>query len=380
MSAPFSVGVEEEYQLVDTATGRLISRAPEVLCRHWSGELQAEMQQTMLEVGTEICASADQLRSELSRLRCQAAAAAAAHGLRIVAAGTHPADEAEAQRRSEGTRYARLAQRLGRVARTDHIFGMHVHVAIPAEVDRLAVIAAVRAYLPHLIALAASSPLYAREDTGFASYRTILAGRLPNSGMPPALPTEAAYRTLVDRALAAGLIPDEASLYWSLRPHRSYPTIEFRAGDVCPRLEDAVSIAALLRALVARAAEHLSPVEGDGATDALLRACEWQAARFGLAARLVDPATGRSEVLGDAVRRLRDELAPTAEALGDGAALAGVERLLGRGNGADPVRRLCRRGAGLAEVIGWLAGEPLVGAGVARRQDQRRPALAAAPE
>jgi glutamate---cysteine ligase / carboxylate-amine ligase len=371
MSAEYSVGVEEEYQLVDPASGALTSRAPEVLDEDWGGELQAEMQQTMLEVGTPICGSAEQVRAELLRLRFQAACVSAARGLAIAAAGVHPDDAAPRQRRSPGERYARIAERLGRVARTDHIFGMHVHVALPPEVDRVRLIGRLRAYLPHLIALAASSPLYAGEDTGFDSYRTILAGRLPNAGMPPAMESEAEFVRFVEAAVRAGLMADEASLYWSLRPHSRYPTLEFRACDVCPRVEDAAAITALVRAMVAAAVEGgLTRMEGFGAgeLDALLRANEWQAARFGLEARLATshPCGG---CVRDGIRRLVDRVAPVAEALGDGDALAGIEWILERGNAAQRIRRLGAEGTG--EVARWLAAETLLGTGADRRSEQR---------
>jgi glutamate---cysteine ligase / carboxylate-amine ligase len=377
-NADFTLGVEEEYQLVDASTGELRSGAEEVLRTDWGGELRAEMQQTVLEIGTPVCGSADEVRAQLARLRLQASATAATGGLAVIAAGLHPDDQWPRQRVTEGERYARLAARLGRVSRTDHIFGMHVHVAVPSNLDRLRLIADLRVYLPHLLALAASSPIYGGQDTGFDSYRMVLAGRLPNSGMPPALESEADFNRMLEVALAAGVLPDRSSLYWSLRPHHHYPTLEFRVCDATPRLQDAVAIAALARAMVATAAQgrlaepHRLPA---GTLDTLLRANEWEACRYGLGAQLVRlSGPGAAEPLADGVRRLLDIVAPAAKELGDTGWLQRVEQILEDGNAADRIRRNARSDG---ELIQWLAAETLLGTGLDRRREQR-PADAAA--
>jgi glutamate---cysteine ligase / carboxylate-amine ligase len=164
MTADFTVGVEEEYQLVDPVTRELRSRAGDVLRADWSREMTPEFHQTMVEVGTPVCTSIAALGRELRRLRTQAASAAAAEELEIVAAGVHPFSRWEGHRFTASERYERLFERFGRVVRTEHVFGMHVHVAIPEGMDRLHLINGVREWLPYLTALAASSPFYEGED------------------------------------------------------------------------------------------------------------------------------------------------------------------------------------------------------------------------
>jgi glutamate---cysteine ligase / carboxylate-amine ligase len=369
MMPVYSIGVEEEYQLVDPRTGALQSAAPRVLDGDWSGELHPEMLQTMLEVSTPPCRSAEEVAAQLARLRFQAATGAAAHELSIVAAGVHPCDGWRGHKSTPEARYDDVVERLGRVARTDHIFGMHVHVQVPEGVDRMQVIAAARAYLPHLTALAASSPIYDREDTGYASYRTILADRLPNSGMPPALRSERDFERLLQVMLQAGVLPDAASLYWGLRPHSRFPTVEFRVMDVCPRISDAVAIATLVRALVATIAEEGVEVRAEGfaahAADVLLRANQWQACRYGLDAAIISPATPTGwEPLRDAIRALVERVAPTAEELGDGERLAGVLEILENGTAADRIRRRHASNGELPELVGWLSTESLSGTGM----------------
>lgn len=372
----FTIGVEEEYQLVSPGSGELRSRARDVLEVDWSGDLVPENQQTMLEIGTRVCDSAAQVGRELGRLRMQVASAADAVDLRMVAAGIHPFSRWEQQTRTPGDRYRRILERYGRVIRTEQIFGMHIHVALPERTDRAVVMNRVRAYIPHLLALAASSPIYEGEDTAYSSYRTILAQRLPHAGPPPRFPSEPEYRRFVDLLMNTGAIVDEYTLYWSIRPHPEYPTLEFRMTDVCPRVDDAVAIAAFVRALVASAAEgSLNAPEvwcSESASDEILRHNLWSAARYGLGALRVDPAVAEGkEPLRDSVRRMVDQVGGTAQALGDGEALAGIDAILARGNGADRIRAATAECDGLPRLVDWLTRESLLGVGLDRRGEQR---------
>lgn len=371
----YTVGVEEEYQLVDPATGALVSRACDVLAIDWTDETGHELQETQLEMATGVCGSATELDAELRRLRLHAAAAAGARDLVPVAAGLHPFSLWQAHEHTDTDRYRRLIEHYGRVMETEHVFGMHVHVAVPPDVDRMAAIGRLRPWLPHLTALAASSPFFEGGDTGYDSYRSILNQRLPCSGPPPALRTEAEYRAYTAGLVEQGVAIDEASIYWTARPHHRYPTIELRCTDVCPRVEDAVAIAALARALVAAAGEGALLEDGPAGASAAppaaaaLVANEWTAARFGLRglARRVD---GRVEPLADGVRRLRDAVAPLAERLGDAAALEGLDVVLDRGNGATRMREVAGGDADLRPLVAWLAAETALGTGLDRPQPQ----------
>lgn len=373
----FTVGVEEEYQLVDDAPGELRSRARDVLAFDWSAEIRGELQETTLEIGTHVCSSMEAVEKELKRLRLQVAATAAAHDLRIVAAGVHPFSRWEGHERSREARYVRIEREYGRIARDEHNFGMHIHVAVPGSLDRIALLNAVRGYIPHLIALCCSSPFYEGEDTGYASYRLILWRRWPGNGVPPRLASMAEYRRYVDVLLRARAIPDERSIYWSVRPHAIYPTLEFRATDACPRVEDAAAVAALTRALVVAAAEgrlrEWAPAGfSPGAVHALMAENEWRAARDGLDAWLVVPDAPDARVrMRGAIRALVEQLAPTLESLGDGEALERVGALLERGNAADRMRRVYRDSGDLGVVVRWLAGETVLGVGLDRRRAQR---------
>lgn len=377
MPDEYTIGVEEEYQLVDAGTGALRSRASDVLSMDWADEIHGEMHETTVEINTRVCDGLGSLERELSRARFQAATTAAAEGLEIVSAGTHPFSGWEGQAMRGGERYASMADRYDRIAREVNVFGMHIHVGVPNRVDRAVLMEGVRGFVPHLLALSCSSPFLGAEDTGFASYRAILWRQYPYTGIPPRFDSDEEYERFMELLLRSEGIRDRGNIYWSVRPHFSYPTIEFRATDACPRLEDAVTIASFTRLLVAEVAEGRlgGPPAGDLNPDAwraVLTENEWNVARYGLDAFLADPTrpTGRISVRA-AIRHLLEKLAPVASACGETRVLEQVEQLLERGNGADRMRRVHRETDSFEELVGWLIRETRLGTGFDRRRTQR---------
>ena len=244
---PFTLGVEEEYQLVDAVTGELRNRARHVIAGDWSGDIKPEMQENTVEVETPVCVESTCVRDELARLRLQAAVAAEAQGLRVVAAGVHPFSEWHEQEFTEQEVYLNIRSEYRHLAREQNIFGMHVHVGVPEGIDRVALMNVARLYLPLLLALTASSPFHLGRDTGYASYRSLLWRRWPRSGAPPRFEDAAEMELLLRWLMETGCIDAPGRLYWELRPHHRYPTLEFRVCDVTPRLEDVVAAAALAR-------------------------------------------------------------------------------------------------------------------------------------
>ncbi|CAN5413664.1 carboxylate-amine ligase [soil metagenome] len=372
----FTLGVEEEYQLVDAETGELRSRARCVLEWDWTGEIQPEMQENTLEVGTRVCENAGCVRTELRRLRLLAAVAAEARGLRVVAAGLHPSAHWAGQEFTDRPVYQQIRREYRRLADSQMIFGMHVHVGVPAEVDRVQVMNVVRLYLPYLLALTASSPFFLGEDTGYASYRTILWRRWPRSGPPPRFGSRAEYEQLIEWLLRTGRIDATGRLYWDMRPHHTYPTLELRVADVTPRLEDAVVAAALVRVVVVGAIEGVlrEPELPTSLLQTLLADNAWYAARDGLEAEFVDltAATPRTLPAREALLGLAEQLAPLAQVLGDGEVLAGLPAVLERGGAAARIRAQHQRhGGDIPALMRWLADEALLGLGLDRRREQR---------
>lgn len=371
----FTVGVEEEYQLVDVDSGELRSRARALIAGDWTGEIQQEMRQNTIEVQTRPCGTSEEVRAELSRLRLQAAIAAESRGLRVVAAGVHPFSHWSGQRYTESPVYDRIREEYRRLADTQNIFGMHIHVAVDPDVDRARLLNVVRIYSPYLQALAASSPLVEGKDSGYASYRWILWRRWPRSGVPPRLENVAELESLLATLIETGCIDGPGRLYWDVRPHHVYPTIEFRAPDSTPRVEDAVSIAALARAVVAAAVrgELPEPPHSEPVIQTFLVENGWRAARYGIEGELVDLGGGGPVVVSarEAISRLVEHLAPISESLGDGDAIAGVHRILEEGTSAERVRARWQERPDPRGLVRWLAGETVLGLGMDRRAQQR---------
>ncbi|HEX7238920.1 MAG TPA: YbdK family carboxylate-amine ligase [Longimicrobiaceae bacterium] len=376
-SEEYTLGVEEEYQLVDAATGELRSRARSVIAWDWTGgDIKPEMQENTVEVETRVCADSACVRDELARLRFQAAVAAEARGLRIVAAGTHPFSGAEEQEFTEGEVYGRIRAEYRRLAETQNIFGMHVHVGLPEGTDRVRVMNVARLFLPHLLALTTSSPFYLGEDTGYASYRSILWRRWPRTGAPPRFADAAEFESLVRLLTETGCIDAPGRVYWDIRPHHAYPTLEFRVTDVTPRLEDAVAAAALARAITVGVVEGVlrEPDLPDALVGPMVRENAWRASRDGLGAELVELSGGAPRVAParEALLELAERLAPLAARLGDGEALEGLAGVLERGDGALRLRaQAVGSGGDLPALVGWLADETVLGVGLDRRTEQR---------
>lgn len=376
----YTLGVEEEYQLVDRETGELRSRARYVIDWDWTGgDIKPEMQENTVEVETRVCAESACVRDELARLRLEAAVAAEAQGLRVVAAGMHPFSGWEEHEYSEGAVYQELRKEYRHLADTQHIFGMHVHVGVPEGVDRVRVMNVARLYLPHVLALTVSSPFYLGDDTGYASFRSILWRRWPRSGAPPRLDGVEEFGRLIRWLTETRCIDGPGRVYWEIRPHHRYPTLEFRVADVTPRIDDAVAAAALARAVVAGAAEGVlrEPDLPDSLVGPLLRENAWRVSRDGLGAELVDlsgpePATVS---VHDALLRLAETLGPIAERLDETETLAGIPAILERGDAALRMRAQAERlGGDLRGLVGWLADETILGVGMDRRTEQREAA------
>jgi glutamate---cysteine ligase / carboxylate-amine ligase len=334
------------------------------------------LQESTIEIGTAVSATSGVALRELRRLRAQAATAAAVEDLAIAAAGLHPFSEWRDHEMTADARYARMAEVYGRIARDEHNFGMHIHVAPGGGADRIEVMNAVSRYVPHLLALSCSSPYFEGEDTGYASYRMVLWRRWQGAGVPPRLTSEAEYREYMDMQLRTGVLQDERSVYWMIRPHPEYPTLEFRMCDVCPNMEDAAAIAGLTRTLVAAAVEGALPEPAAGslsgaAWDALLSDDCWRVTRYGLGARLLGTGGAAVGRVSDAIETLLDQVHGLAEAIGETDALGGVSRILTRGNGATRMRDAYGETGDLKLLMQWLAAETLVGAGMDRRSAQR---------
>ncbi len=343
-----TLGVEEEYHLVDAATLQLAD-APQVVPEAYGllGDCaQGEISTSQLEVASPICHSLAEVRSELHRLRRGAALAAERHGCRVLAAGTHPTGTWLQQRMTDDPRYDAIADRLGLLARQQLIAGTHVHLNVPGLDVAVPVLDRLRPDLPTLLALSASSPYWEGVDTGYASYRTMWFARFPVTGAQELLGDADTYRSLVAELIASGVVDDASHLYWDARPSTRFPTLEVRIADTCPRLDDLVLQAGLTRALVRVAAVQAASGEPfPQPRPELVRAARWGAARFGLEDRLLDLTTGERRPAAEVVRALLARLREDLEETGDWDEVSALtEQVLGRGTSAAEQRRAYARG------------------------------------
>ncbi len=250
----FTLGIEEEYFLVDRATRDVVDDPPPAMLADCeallAGQVGPEFLRSQIEVGTRVCTSLGEARSDLCRLRGTVAAVAARHGMAPIAAATHPFARWDAQKTTERRRYADLRDDLQGVGRRLVICGLHVHIGLPDNELRIDLLNQATYFLPHLLALSTSSPFWRGDNTGLKSYRLAVFDELPRTGMPERFDSWGEYRRHVDVLTGAGLIADATKLWWDLRPSERFPTLEMRITDSCTTAEDSLSIAALFRCLL----------------------------------------------------------------------------------------------------------------------------------
>ncbi len=296
----FTIGIEEEYLLVDLETRKLISDCPPTMLAQCEelleGQVTPEFLQSQIEVGTRVMTTLPDARAELARLRKTVAQVAKEHGMAIIAASTHPFTAWDTQRRTAKERYASLERDLQGVVRRLMISGMHVHVGIEDEDLRIDLMNQTAYILPHLLALSTSSPFWRGEDTGLKSYRIAVWNELPRTGLPEQFVSYGEYRRLVDVMVHAGLIEDSTKIWWDIRPSHRFPTLEMRIADLCTRLNDAICIAALYRCWL-RMLYRLKVKNQRWRMYSryLVNENRWRAQRYGIDQGLVD--FGRGEVV-----------------------------------------------------------------------------------
>jgi carboxylate-amine ligase len=355
-------GIEEEYLLVDASSGDLVARAPEVLAsgRSMGERLSAELNRCQVEIATGICGDLGHAERELTRLRQEATAAGAAVGALPAALGSHPwSSWYDQEINTDKDRYVRLEETYRRVAWQQAICGCHVHVGVPDRDLRIEVMNRARPWLPVLLALSANSPYWEGSDSGYDSYRSLIWQSWPTTGMPPPLASWAAYEAMVGELEAVEAIETPKSLYWYVRPSDAFDTVEFRVLDVCLRVEDAITVAGLIRGLVTACvadAERGRPYDAPSAP--VLQSALWRAARYGLDHVLVDPEHRALRPAADVVGRLVEHVRPAIDGTADAPRLlAGVDEILRRGNGSTAQRTLLSAPEPPERVMGRLLGE-----------------------
>ncbi|MER6630259.1 glutamate--cysteine ligase [Streptomyces sp. NPDC000987] len=358
-----TIGVEEEFLLLDPVTGLPVPQADKVRVAAGLGhlvadqEVQYELLQAQVEVATPVCGALEEIGGHLLRLRHAVGVAAEEHGCRIAACGTPPVRHGRPVAVTDQARYRAMVTQAPQLVAEQLVNGMHVHVAVPGREEGVQVLNRLRVWLPTLTAMSANSPLWDSHDTGFASWRTVIFSRWPVSGVPPHFHDVADYDQRVQRLLESGLISDTGQLYWQARLSDRYPTLEVRCPDVQLRVDDAVMLAGIVRALVDTALTEVAA--GAPALECapeLLQASMWHAARHGLGGTLVDPI-GRPRRAGDVLYELLRYVAPALDVSGDTRQVTSLtHRLLQDGTGADRQRAALAEG-GLRAVTDLISAQ-----------------------
>jgi carboxylate-amine ligase len=361
-SPPFTLGVEEEYMLLDPDSFDLVQHVDTVLTAVQDGEfterIGPELMQSVIEISTPVCRTAADVEAELRRLRSYVTEIARGQGLRVGSAGTHPFSLFERQRITARDRYRNLVDQLQYIARRELIFGLHIHVAVDDPEKAIKVTSALLVHLPELLALSANSPFWRGETTGLASSRQMVFAAFPRSGPPPRFRDYADYAEVVGQLEKTGCIADYTHIWWDIRLHPRFGTIEVRVMDAVTRVEDTTALAAYVQSLVKHYSDRYdSGLELPSYHRILTTENKWLAARYGLEAPVMDLSTGRRNRVPVAhlVRRALREIEPHARELGSERELEGIRDILGRGNGADRQLRVFNANRDIVEVVHEIA-------------------------
>jgi len=332
----FTIGVEEEYLLVDRETRGLVIDPPESFLSDCEAEcgsqVTTEFLRSQVEIGTKVCANIQEARADLAKLRRIVINVADKYGLAPIAASTHPFSRWADQKQTAKERYQVLEAEMAGAARRLLICGMHVHVGIPDNDLRIDLMNQMSYFLPHLLALSCSSPFWEGRDTGLKSYRLTVFDALPRTGIPERFQSYAEYQRHVDILIHAGMIEDSTKIWWDLRPSGRFPTLESRIMDVCTRLDDAVALAALLLCLLRMLYRlRLRNQRWRQYTPMLIRENRWRAMRYSFDGGMIDFAKGELIPFTDLLEEILELTAEDAAALDCEAEVASVRTILARG-------------------------------------------------
>lgn len=371
----FTVGIEEEYLLIDPETRDLMVDPSEDVLKDCEaaigpeiGAVSPEFLRAQIEVGTAVCRSIGEARTQLSKLRRTVSDIAGRHGMKIIAASTHPFADWSHQQHTDKDRYNVLAQDMQTLAHRLLICGMHVLVGVPDPEHRIDLLNQVSYFLPHLLALTTSSPFWQGQNTGLKSYRVSVFDEMPRTGLPEKFESYGEYERHVQMLVSAGLVEDSSKIWWDIRPHGKYPTLEMRIADICTRLDDGITIAALYASILSM----LSRLRRENQrwrvySNMLVRENRWLAQRYGYDDGLVDFGRGERvpyvELLGEVIDLVRED----AECLGCLAEVEHAREIVSGGTSAhhqiDVYQKSLADGAeqheALMAVVDWLAEQTL---------------------
>lgn len=364
----FTIGVEEEYQIVDPETRELKPKAGRIVpsAQEEVGEdAQPELYQSQIEVGTPVCHTLKDIRDEITRLRREIVGAARRDGHEVAAAGTHPFSHWNEQSLTPKRRYEQLTQDHQQLAREQIVFGCHIHVGIADKEAAIQTMNRTRGWLSPLVALGVNSPFWLGRDSGFASFGREMWRRWPMAGVPPVFGSRREHDDHIEVLTAIKAIKDATKIYWDVRPSTRYDTLEFRVTDVCMSVDEAVMIAGLIGALARTC--HAQWARGEPMQNIhpdVLAMASWRASRHGLDGELVDVGAGRTAPAGDVLAQFLSFVREALEAQGSWDEVSElVEQTMTRGTGASRQRAAFKRSERVEDVVDLIVEETGSGLG-----------------
>jgi carboxylate-amine ligase len=367
MSAQFTLGIEEEFQMVDLHSGQLRPHIQAVLEKGkplFGERIKPEMLQSTVEIVTDICSSIPGARNELTRLHRMLADLLRPDNIGLISAGTHPLAQWQQQPAMPNERYEVLEEELQDIARSILIFGLHVHIGVESQAQAVQLMNQARTWLPHLLALSSNSPFWGGRFTGIKSYRSVVWRPFPRSGVPDVFPAWSDFQNYVQQLVSAGCIDDGKKIWWDIRPHPFFNTIEFRVCDMPATIEDTLALAALCQALIARLtwlSEHglACPV----LPRSLIEENKWRAMRYGLDGEVLDFARGRRLTMRESIHELLDFVDEVLDDLGTRAEINYLRLLLDdpHGTGADRQIEVYQQTGDTQAVVQYLLQQAQIG-------------------
>lgn len=358
----FTIGIEEEYQTIDPVTRDLRSHIDAEIIAKGKMQLKeavkAEMHQSVVEVGTGICANIQEAREEVRQLRGAIIKLARENGLHVAASGTHPFADWRKQEIYPDERYYTIVEDMKTVARGNLIFGLHVHIGVEDRETAIQLMNAARYFVPHMLALSANSPFWLGMDTGLKSYRCKVFDKFPRTNIPDYFPSWGEYQNFVDLLVKTNCIDNAKKIWWDIRPHPTFTTLEFRCCDIPMRLDETIALAALIQATVAKLYKLYEANQGFRLyRRALIMENKWRAARYGLDGKLIDFGRRIEVPMRDLVEEYLSFVDDVVDELGSRDAINSIRTIVENGNGADRQLRVFKETGDLTKVVDYIIEE-----------------------
>jgi carboxylate-amine ligase len=357
----FTLGIEEEFQIIDPETRELCSHIQQILAGGkmlLKEHVKAEMHQSVVELGTEVCRDAASARQQVIELRSALAEIAGQEGVQIASAGTHPFSHWMDQLITADERYATIVQDMQQIARVNLIFGLHVHVGIPDREEAIDIMNQARYFLPHIYALSVNSPFWLGQNTGLKAYRQMIFERLPRTGIPDAFESLSEYEDYLKLLVSTNCIDNAKKIWWDIRLHPFFDTIEFRICDAQSRVDDTIALAALMQAIVAKLQKlRRQNVTFRNYPRRLIDENRWRASRYGLDGKLIDFGRKCEVDERELLHEMLEFIATEVEELGTQAEMAHIERIMREGTGADRQLMVWERTQDMKAVVDQIVAE-----------------------